>query len=72
MARHLGADPTTMCAAGLARAEDPLIRGALRELWWIAATKDVQISIKHKPGAEMQTPDMLSRAYLDQEGAHNF
>ena len=62
----------TVCAANSARAEDPLIRGALRELWWLAATKDVHIAVKHRPGVDMEVPDTLSRAYLNSEGAQKF
>ena len=41
---------------------DPVIRGSIRELWWIAATHDVQLEVRHKPGAEMLAADTLSRA----------
>ena len=27
-----------------------VIRGSLRELWWIAASHDVQLEVRHKPG----------------------
>ena len=62
----------TVCAAGSARAEDLIITGALRELWWIAATRDIQIAVRHKPVAQMLVPDMLSRAGLDKAGAEKF
>ena len=54
----------TVAACGSNRAEDPLIRGALRELWWLTATRDVELTVRHKPGAEMIVPDMLSRVSL--------
>ena len=62
----------TVCAATSARAEDPIIRGALREFWWLAATRDLQITVRHKPGSEMNTPDILSRAFHSKEGAAKY
>ena len=52
----------TVAASNSARVEDPIIQGALRELWWLAAIHDVQIMVRHKPGELMTIPDMLSRA----------
>ena len=54
----------TVSAANSCRAEDPLIRAVLREFWWLSAVWDVQLAIRHKPGKEMETADLLSRAYL--------
>ena len=42
----------TVAAINSDRATDPIIRGSLRELWWIAAAHDVQLEVRHKPGAE--------------------
>ena len=43
---------------------EPIIRGSLRELWWIAATHDIQLEVRHKPGAEMLAAHTLSWAAL--------
>ena len=61
-----------VCAVGSARAEDPLIRGAVRELWWWSATRDFELTVRHRPGAEMEMPDMLSWAYNDSMGRRKF
>ena len=62
----------TVCATSSARAEDPLIRGALRELWWWSATGDFQLTVRHKPGSEMSVPDMISRAHVNEAGKQKF
>ena len=54
----------TVSATNSCRAEDPLIRAVLREFWWLSAVWDVQLAIRHKPGKEMETADLLGRAYL--------
>ena len=51
----------TVAASNSAHAEDSLLQGALREVWWLAAAHDVQLTIRHKPGVDMVVPDMLSR-----------
>ena len=53
-----------ICAANSGRAEDPLIRTSIRELWWICASNDVELVIRHKPGEEMVDAYTLSRAHL--------
>ena len=55
----------TACAVESGRAEDPLIRGALRELWYWAATRDVDIVVRHIPGQSMGVVDALSRRAFD-------
>ena len=55
-----------VCAANSGRASDPLIRASIRELWWLCAYYDVELVIRHRPGAEMQDADTLSRAFLSQ------
>ena len=52
----------TAAAINSGRATDPIIRGSLRELWWLAASHDVQLEVRHKPGTEMLAADTLSRA----------
>ena len=59
----------TVCSLGSCKAEDPIIRAALREVWMITAREDIQLSVEHRPGAEMVVADMLSRAHLSREGA---
>ena len=55
-----------VCAANSGRANDPLIRASIRELWWLCAYHDVELIIRHRPGADMQDADTLSRAFLSQ------
>ena len=50
----------TVAAINSGRATDPIIRGSLQELWWIAAAHDVQLEVRHKPGAEILAADTLS------------
>ena len=60
---------STVCAVNSGRAEDPLMRGALREMWLLAATYDVELVVRHRPGVELVIPDMLSRAMLSESAA---
>ena len=55
----------TACAIELGRADDPLIRGALHEIWYWAATRDVDIVVRHIPGQSMGVVDALSRRAFD-------
>ena len=55
-----------VCAANSGRANDPLIGASIRELWWLCAYHDVELIIRHRPGADMQDADTLSRAFLSQ------
>ena len=55
-----------VCAANSGRASDPLIRASIRELWWLCAYHDVELIIRHRPGANIQDADTLSRAFLSQ------
>ena len=57
----------TVCAANSGSAVDPLIRAAIREIWWLSAVHDVDLVIRHRPGAELVTADALSRAELSRE-----
>ena len=50
----------TVAAINSGQALDPVICGSLPELWWIAASHDVKLEIRHKPGAEMLAADTLS------------
>ena len=51
------------------RGQDPLMRACAREMWYLAATHDCNISIFHRPGAENCDPDTLSRAHLSERFA---
>ena len=62
----------TVCALNSGRASDPLMRAALREIWWLAALNDVEIVVRHKPGAEMDTADTLSRAEVSKIHARKY
>ena len=59
---HYCDNAATVAALNSGRAQDPLIRGALREAWWLTAVWDVELTVRHRPGAEMQEADLLSRA----------
>ena len=56
-------------AANSCHAEDPLIRSVLREIWWLTAIWDVQLTVRHMPGSQMTTADMLSRVRLKQRSS---
>ena len=45
-------------------ARDPLIRGVAREVWLLCALHDIDMEVRHRPGALMQEPDLLSRRHL--------
>ena len=62
----------TVAAINSGRATDPIIRGSLRELWWLAASHDVQVEVRHKPGAEMIAADKVSRATTSSTAAAKF
>ena len=55
---------SAVCAANSGAAEDPLIRAVMRELWWLGASYDFELVIRHRPGALLVTADALSRAGL--------
>ena len=59
----------TVCAVNSGRAEDPLMRGALRELWLLAANWDIDLRVRHRPGVELVIPDLLSRAMTSAEAS---
>ena len=44
----------------------PVMVDILRELWAVSSWHDINILPQHKPGVEMTTPDLLSRAYQSQ------
>ena len=50
-----------VCAINSGSAMDPLIRGVIRELWLITASHDIELTVRHRPGADMITADALSR-----------
>ena len=55
-----------VCSANSGSANDPLIRGIIRELWWHCAITDVHLVVRHRPGASMTAADMLSRSDLSE------
>ena len=57
---------SAVCAANSGRADDPLIRASIRELWLLCATSDVNLTIRHRPGHDMLVADALSRAALSE------
>ena len=63
---------SAVCAAHSGRAQDPLIRAAIRELWWLCALHDTNLIIRHRPGAQMQDADTLSRLALDHQYTQRF
>ena len=36
-------------------------------MWWICAREDIDLTIRHRPGVEMETADTLSRAALSEK-----
>ena len=50
-----------VCALQSGRAQEPLIQACMREMWWIAALGDIEITVRHKPEAELALADALSR-----------
>ena len=57
----------TVCAMQSGRAQDPLIRSVMREAWLLAALGDVELVIRHLPGADMGVADALSRESFSEE-----
>ena len=51
----------TVCSVNSGRAHDPLMQGVLRELWLICAMSDIDLVVRHRPGAELINADALSR-----------
>ena len=54
------------------RAQDPLIRSVMREAWLLAALGDVELVIRHLPGADMGMADALSRESFSEEAREVF
>ena len=61
-----------VCAANSGRASNPLIRASIRELWWLCAYHNMELIIRHRPGADIQEADTLSRAFLSQRCFEHF
>ena len=57
----------TVCAMQLGRAQDSLISSVMREAWLLAALGDVELVIRHLPGADMGVADALSRESFSEE-----
>ena len=53
---------SVVCATNSGVANEPLLRGIIRELWWLCATHDIYLVVRHRPGANMMAADLLSRA----------
>ena len=53
-----------VCAINSGAAFEPLIRAVMREIWLLAAVFDIELVVRHRPGASMVTADALSRASL--------
>lgn len=47
------------------RTKDPTLASCARELWLLAARRLHQISVKHKPGRQLEFVDALSRMHSD-------
>ena len=62
---------STVAAMCSGRAQDPILRGVLREAWLISALNDVDIMVRHLPGVRMGIADQLSRETV-QAGAAEF
>ena len=60
---------TAVATLQSARAKDHILRATAREVWLIAASHDINLVVRHGPGASttMATADALSRAQL---GSH--
>ena len=50
------------------RAKHPILRAATKEIWLLAAVYDLQVIVRHRPGAstQMEVADALSRAHLSE------
>ena len=53
----------TVQALATGKSACPAMTDVLRELWAICSLKDITLLSSHKPGEQMDTPDLLSRAY---------
>ena len=54
----------TVCAINSGAAFEPLIRAVMREIWFLVAVFDIELVVRHRPGASMVMADALSRASL--------
>ena len=52
---------SVVCAVNSGIAQESLLRGIIRELWWWCASNDIHLVVRHRPGANMEAADMLSR-----------
>ena len=50
-----------------AKGRDPFILRCAREVFMISAIHNIDIQVRHKPGAELELADALSRAHLGQK-----
>ena len=51
----------SVCAINSGSAREPLLRSISRELWWQCAVHDIELTVRHRPGAMMEAADTLSR-----------
>ena len=59
----------SVCAFNSGTAHEPLLRAVNRELWWLCAMFDVELTVRHRPGAAMEAADTLSRVDSHQQFA---
>lgn len=57
------------CALQTGKTKDLVLASCSRELWLEAARSDLEITIQHKPGAELILADALSRRHADKNKA---
>ena len=59
-------DNTNACvAATTGRSRDPFIQECVRELFLFKAAHDIELTVTHRPGVQMERADALSRAHTD-------
>ena len=61
-------DNSNACiAATTGRSRDPFIQECVRELFLFKAAHDIELKVSHRPGAQMDRADALSRAHTDEK-----
>ena len=65
---HVACDNTTACLAiQTGRSRCDFVQGCIRELFLVCSIHDIQLRAEHRPGAQMQRADALSRAHLGRQ-----
>jgi hypothetical protein len=54
----------TVAVLSNGRSRDAFLLSCARHIWLITATRRISLTVRHKPGTEMDTADCLSRAHL--------